>query len=61
MLKTSSTQSMDSLPLSMDMVGNVKISSNGNGNETVKRSPSHTKSIIGVMGYLILIIKAVFI
>ena len=60
MLKTSSTQLAELLPLSADVVANVEIGSSGGGNKMVKRLPPYIKSTIGTTNYLLPNAKVAF-
>ena len=53
MLKASPTQSVESLPLSVDMVGDIEVAdSDGGSNKTVKKLPPYTKPTIKAIDYL---------
>ena len=59
MLRTSSTELAEPLPLLMNMVSNIEIS-NGGDNKTIKRLPPHAKSTIKSTSYLTFNVKVTF-
>ena len=62
MLKMGSTQLIEPLPLSANVICNVAVGISGiDSNKTVKKSSLHTRSIVEAMSYLTPAAKAAFI